>query len=61
MQISYNIDDYGILRIYLDRDLHAEISDCANMSEDEIDNLIDEALIESYKKWNNIKIIESEN
>lgn len=50
MQISYNIDNCGTLRIYLDEYLHAEISDCANMNEDEIDNLIDEALIESYKK-----------
>lgn len=45
--ISYNIDDYGTLKIYIDEFIHAEISDCGNMSEEEIKNLIDGVIKES--------------
>lgn len=42
--INYNVDDNGILRIYDNNYILAEISDCGQNNETEIDKLITEVL-----------------
>ena len=49
--MSYNVDDYGTLRIYLDDYGLAQISECDNMSEVQIKDLIEEVLFENDIIW----------
>ena len=42
--INYDVDDNGTLHIYLDSQSVADVSDCANMSNKELQNLVDETL-----------------
>lgn len=44
--ISYNIDDYGNLRLYRDNMIVCEVSGCSGLTEIEIQDLIDELLEE---------------
>ena len=45
--INYNVDYEGILRVYRDNYILFEISDCADMSDDEIKRLINDELEDS--------------
>lgn len=44
MAYSHTITDNGVLRIFIDNRLVSEISDCAFMTSDRIENLVMEVL-----------------
>ena len=43
-EISYCIDDYGALKIFVNNCIHSEIQDCQNMNSEEIEELINEII-----------------
>ena len=44
----YDIDDYGTLRIYSSNGhLICSVSDCGDMTDDEVESLVDEILTEN--------------
>lgn len=46
--VNYNVDDYGVLRIYNNetKGLMVELPDCGNSTEEELEILVDELLHE---------------
>ena len=47
-QINYNVDDYGVLRVYRGNAILFEAQDFLDTPEKEIENFIDEYLAEDY-------------
>lgn len=50
--VSYDVDDNGVLHIYLDDYILADIQHCGKMSDKKIENLVEEVLEEHGWKWN---------
>lgn len=48
-QINYNVDDYGVLRVYKGDTILLEAQDFLSTPKSEIENFIDENLEEIYK------------
>lgn len=46
--LNYYVDDNGVLSIYYDNYIIAELEDCGNMTEEEIERLVDEVYEESF-------------
>ena len=47
--MNYNIDDFGVMRVYDGNAIVAEISECEGMSEERAEELATE-VFEEYKK-----------